>query len=53
MVYEGKINNYPSKIEDIYQYEPEIIKTSKLFKRWFFNPKVMKYMTEDPVLMKK
>jgi hypothetical protein len=53
MVYEGKINNYPSKMEDIYQYEPEIIKTSKLFKRWFFNPKVMKYMTEDPALMKK
>lgn len=53
MVYEGKINNYPSKMEDIYQFEPEIIKTSKLFKRWFFNPKVMKYMSEDPALMKK
>jgi hypothetical protein len=53
MVYEGKINNYRSKIEDIYQFEPEISKTNKLFKRWFFNPKVMKYMTEDPALMKK
>jgi hypothetical protein len=53
MVYEGKINNYSSNIKDIYQFEPEIIKKSKLFKRWFFNPKVMKYMTEDPELMKK
>ncbi len=52
MVYEGKINNYSSNIVDIYQFEPEIMKTNKLFKRWFFNPKVMKYMTEDPELMK-
>jgi hypothetical protein len=52
MVYEGKIKNYMSNIGDIYQFQPEIIKTNKLFKRWFFNPKVMKYMTEDPALMK-
>jgi hypothetical protein len=52
MVYEGKIKNYTSNIKDIYKFEPEIIKTNKLFKRWFFNPKVMKYMTEDPELMK-
>jgi hypothetical protein len=52
MVYEGKILNYPSKIENIYQFEPEIVKTNTLHKRWFFNPKVMKYMTEDPELMK-
>lgn len=52
MVYEGKIKNYMSNIGDIYQFQPEIIKTNKLFKRWFFNPKVMKYMTEDPELMK-
>lgn len=52
MVYEGKILNYPTKIENIYEFEPEIVKTNKLYKRWFFNPKVMKYMTEDPELMK-
>lgn len=52
MVYEGKIKNYPNTIEDIYQFEPEIVKTNKLYKRWFFNPKIMKYMTEDPELMK-
>jgi hypothetical protein len=52
MVYEGKILNYPTKIENIYEFEPEIVKTNKLHKRWFFNPKVMKYMTEDPELMK-
>lgn len=52
MVYDGKISNYPSKIEDVYQFEPEIVKVNKLSKRWFFNPKVMKYMSEDPSLMK-
>jgi hypothetical protein len=52
MVYEGKISNYSPNIKDIYQFQPEIIKTNKLYKRWFFNPKVMKYMTEDPELMK-
>jgi hypothetical protein len=52
MVYEGKITNYPNKIADVYKFEPEIVKTNKLFKRWFFNPKIMKYMTEDPELMK-
>lgn len=52
MVYEGKIKNHLANIGDIYQFQPEIIKTNKLYKRWFFNPKVMKYMTEDPELMK-
>ena len=52
IVYEGKIENFQEKISDIYSYEPVITKTNRLYKRWFYNPKIMKYMSEDPSLIK-
>ena len=52
LVYNGKIKNSADFKRDSIHFEPEIEKVNVLHKRWFYNPKIMKYMSEDPSLMK-
>lgn len=48
VVYQGKIKNYSTDIKDVFNYIPEIEKTNKLVRRWFYSPGTNAYMTEDP-----
>lgn len=51
IVYEAKIKNYDKDESASYNFVPQIDKTSKLVRTWFYNPKIQKYMTEDPSMV--
>lgn len=45
VIYKGIIKNYSTKIEDIYLFNKEIIKTNQLEYRFMFDPNKGKYVT--------
>jgi hypothetical protein len=47
LIYKGKIENYSTKIDDIYSYNPTIEKNQEVIYRFFYDPKTMKYMTKN------
>ncbi len=49
LIYEGKIINYPTTIDNVYEYEPVIEKkeNAKLVTKWFYNPNIAAYMTPE------
>lgn len=47
LIHPGKIIDYPSEITDIYSYSPLIESAGDVSYRFFFNPKNLKYMTEQ------
>lgn len=47
VIYKGKIKNYSTKIDDVYTYNPIIEKSKEITYRFFYDPKTMKYMTQN------
>lgn len=49
LIYEGKFTNYPSKVDNVYEYQPVIEKkeNAKLVTKWFYNPNIAAYMTPE------
>jgi hypothetical protein len=45
LIYKGKIQDYTTEIQDIYSYDPTILKSGGLLYRFFYDPRVGKYVT--------
>jgi hypothetical protein len=45
LIYKGKIKDYTKDIGDIYSYDPTILKSGELLYRFFYDPRVGKYVT--------
>lgn len=50
-VFAGRITNYDPIQSASYDFVPQIEKTSKRIRNWFYNPQIQKYMTEDPTMV--
>lgn len=44
-IFKGKILNYSKNITDVYTYDPVVEKNGELIYHFFYNPKMMKYVT--------
>jgi hypothetical protein len=47
LIHKGKIKNYSKEIPNVYDYNPTIEKDGDLLYRFFYDPKIAKYMTNQ------